>query len=233
MASRIKPASFPERHKRHESGADLDTLILMHIDIRMEHMTKSALFLRYVLRTNALAPCKIERGAATLQFGKGVRSEHTEAAHNLPCEVLVNGVPFWRILAYPNLQMDSLLKATIERNFASALVLPRYVNYVDSCWEQGGLVDAYKAYVTRVMALPDGAVLTLELDRVAGEFRDACRRTFGCVSESLKHRQPFEKASDEIGTTLRIYSQYIKSYDPRPILHALVKMLESALGGRG
>src|SRR5271166_5984083 len=181
MATRVKPASFPEQHKRHETGYDLETLIAMHADIRMEHMTKSALFLHHVFRTNALVSANIERGAATLQFGKGVRSEQTEAAHNLPCEVLISGVPFWKILACPILRMDPLLKATIERNFASTLVLPKYVNHVDSCWERGGLIEEYKTYVTKVMTIPEGAVFVLGLDRFAAQFCQDCRQTLAIV----------------------------------------------------
>src|SRR4051794_41151440 len=87
-----------------------EAAIRAHAYKRMDRMTVMGLSLVRLKSLLQLKVCELSVAGASLQAGRGSRDDQTQAAHNLPRDVLVNGEPFWtyagKLDAHPRIKLQ-------------------------------------------------------------------------------------------------------------------------------
>ena len=85
---------------------------------------------------------------ASYQAGKGNFKKKTQAAHNLPRDLLIEGRPFWTYARDKHvLDAHSRVLVQIDYSAAATVTVPRESNYIDSRWEESGLVKDWLGYL--------------------------------------------------------------------------------------
>ncbi len=200
-----------------------DPAIKSHAYKRMDRMTLMGLSLPKLIDIAHItpAPPTLECAGASLQAGKGSRDDRTEAAHNLPRDLLVNGKAFWSYA--DTLQVDPRIKLQMFYAPAATVTVSRASNYLDSCWEKMGLPDDWLTYLRKCVGETKGiAPGTLEIvTNHAGTFRHACEMRLEQTFEAIKTRDYYTRNEDEISNVYDIYQDVVAEYPPAARLQTL------------
>jgi hypothetical protein len=193
-----------------------------HVYKRIDRMTLMGLSLLKLIASTKMPRPQLKCGPATERAGKGtgvgmVGSGNTQAAHNLPRDLLLNGRSFW---AYGEL-LDEHPRIKMQISYASAatMILPSEVNYVDSCWEKQGLPEAWLRYLDGVLDrlsgldLSDGA-MPGAVSKLAETFQGTCRATLTTTIASIRESDVYRRLPDKLDSIMATYQETLSSYQP-------------------
>ena len=156
--------------------------------------------------------------AATYQAGRGSNADQTQAAHNLPRDLLLNGRPVWSYARDEDV-LDTHARIKMQINYAAAatMTVPRESNYIDSRWEETRLPEDWLAYLR--VCLDNSANLgTGPLDgNIRGAaliFKERCKSTLAETIDRILDGDYYEAHAEALESYFLLYKQRLDQYDP-------------------
>jgi hypothetical protein len=165
-------------------------------------------------------------GPAEVQLQRGSAAQDTQAAHNMPCNIKLDGRNVWEWIP-ESLPTASLLRKTVAGWFGSTVVLPSAVNKCDSLWEARGLKDALANALRQIVprhVQPAGAAA--DLTAAFELFRQGSRTALADAqahnrAKLAAERDPAEQhALAAMGAILNIYAEELPQFSPAPTIAA-------------
>jgi hypothetical protein len=218
--------------RRHLSKAETGLgglpAISSHAYKRMDRMTLMAVSLVKLMSLVKLPrPLPLRAGGASLQAGSGSKAEGTQAAHNLPRDLLVNERSFWsyadEVKAHPRVKLQ------IFYSSAATMTVSRRSNYLDSCWEKMGLgeewVDYLRACTLDYTATGDGSLGAIV--RHAEQFKQVCQAGLARTIAAMEERETYQKNQAELDPIIQIYEEVVAEYQPAPRLQTWWRILHN------
>jgi hypothetical protein len=196
-----------------------EAAIASHAWKRMDRMTVMGLTLRKLMELKNIQNPVLTYAAASVQAGKGSHKAEvkTDAAHNLPRDLVVNGTPFWQLA--DGVTAHARVKVQLTYSSAATMTVPRESNYLDSRWEQAGLPDDWLAYLRACAHTAGtgggalGAIVAL-----GRTFKQDCQHSLAQVIAEVRQRSYFKRHEDEMIAIFDIYTSAVGRYDPGPRL---------------
>jgi hypothetical protein len=192
-----------------------EAAVRSHAWKRMDRMTLMGLSLLKLVEVAKLRNPTLSMAGATLQAGSGSLADRTQAAHNLPRDLLINGVSFWsyadKVSVHPRVRMQLFYSS------AATMTVWSEANYLDSRWEQNGLPEAWLAYLTGCLRSTNGTgggTLGMVVD-LASRLKADCQGTLAATIALVKQRSYFERHEERMADVVAIYDETVKSYTPR------------------
>jgi hypothetical protein len=203
-----------------------DPAVASHAHKRIDRMVLMGLTLPKLIAvlkaSQKLKEVELSRAAASRQAGRGSRDDETEAAHNLPRDVLLNGTPIWRLALNPSLNMHDRVRVQMSYAAAATVTVPREANYIDSRWEETLLPDHWVAYLRICLANATGlgapGSLDPRINAAAGDLKQRCRSTFVETMERIRNSPYYDDHAAKLEDYFSIYEDRIDHYDPEPRL---------------
>lgn len=198
-----------------------EAAIRSHAHKRMDRMTLTGLSLLKVLSLAGLQRPKLALAGATLQAGKGVRADRTEAAHNLPRDLLVDGRSFWTYAS----EIDAHPRIRLQIGYAAAatMTVRRECNFLDSAWERAGLPDDWLVYleacVRDTSGLGAGTLGTVTV--LAQRFKEACVARLAATADALVETEYYRHNEAWLAASIETYEDVVGRYDPAPRLERM------------
>jgi hypothetical protein len=204
-----------------ETSLGGEPAIRAHAYKRMYRMTVMGLSLVRLKTLLGLKRVFLDLAGASLQAGRGSREDQTQAAHNLPRDVLVNGEPFWtyarKLDAHPRIKLQMFYSS------AATMTVRRESNYLDSCWEKDGLANDWLLYLRNCIdhSPAEGAGTLGMVTTEALRFKEVCRKRFTATVTSIRERGYFERNKAWLEPSIRIYEEEISGFAPAECLERM------------
>jgi hypothetical protein len=201
--------------------------ILTHADTRMEKTVQALLVVYYLRRYNRLSPsASVQVGPAEVQLQSGSASQGTQAAHNMPCNIKLDGRNVWEWVPTSSTS-GSLLRHSVAGWFASTVVLPAVVNKCDSLWEHRGLKDALARALTHVVTshgldtAPRPALLSaFELFRQGSRTALVSAQAHNRLPQGAEKSPAKQHELTAMTAILNIYARELERFSPVPTITA-------------
>jgi hypothetical protein len=193
-----------------------------HAYKRLDRMTLMGLIvpkLISIAKPPIQRPYQLACRAATYQAGTGSRAAGTQAAHNLPADLTLNGRSIWAYAREGDvIDANARVRLQIEYSAAATVTVPRLANHLDSQWEKNGLIEAWLAYLRVAVESASGLggtgplnpALSSAATRFLGECEASLERTFSRIEAS----DVFLGNDDELNGIFDIYADKVEQYDP-------------------
>jgi len=177
-------------------------------------MTTIGLLSRKIAEKKKFVDVNITFDGAKIQDGKGNRHLGTEAAHNLPRNILINGCSIWEYANDPECNFHTRIKRQLFYSSASAVVVKREANYIDSQWELNGLVNVFIRYLNECVKIKIGEEDELKFLLLAGKnLIEGCAVTLDITKNIIKERKTYQKKKSELDVIFDEYIIVIKEFD--------------------
>jgi hypothetical protein len=219
------------RRRRTKPSTNLaaDAAIGSHAYKRLDQMTRMPLIVAKLIgiaRPPIQPPYQFSCQAATYQAGTGSRADGTQAAHNLPADLTLNGRSIWAYVRDGHVaDANARLQLQIEYSAAATVTVPRLANHLDSQWEKNGLIEAWLGYVRLAVdksaGLGQGGPLNPALRAAAVAFQDRCAATLETAIQKIEASAVFQANQDALDGIFDIYADKVQQYDPGRRLDAL------------
>ena len=200
-----------------------DPAVASHANKRMERMTWVGLILPKLLALKGMQKPKLSYAGASYQAGKGSRAEGTQAAHNLPRDILINDRPMWTYAE----QLDAPSRIKLQVNYSSAatVTVPKEANHIDSTWERTSLPDDWLRYLNTCVdnagALGKPGVLPAAIRQAAVLFKQRCGQTLGAAIERICASDYYDRHGPALEAYFPLYRTAVERFDPAARLEAL------------
>ena len=219
------------RRRRTKPSTNLagDAAIRSHAYKRLDRMTLMGLIVPKLIslaKPPIKQPYVFESGPATYQAGSGSRADGTQAAHNLPADLKLNGRPIWTYVRDGDvLGANDRVALQIEYSAAATVTVPRLANHLDSQWEKNGLIEIWVAYVTDAAknagGLGTGGPVSPGLLTVAATFLQRCETTLERTIERIEASDVFKANQDELSGIFDLYADALEGYRPAARLETM------------
>jgi hypothetical protein len=196
-----------------------DPAVRSHAHKRMDRMTLMGLIVPKLISVAKISqPWTFGIQGATLQAGRGRQVDETQAAHNLPRDLTLNGRPIWQY-ATKDLKANARLTMQFYYSAAATMTVQREANYIDSAWERSPMPERWMAYVktcaecagepiSKRGALPSGVL-------AAGiAFKQMCQATLSDTFNKIKAGDYYPKHKDLLDRYFAIYKSAVDGYYP-------------------
>lgn len=209
-----------------------DAAVGSHAYKRMDRMTLMGLTLPKLVQLGKIAPpWRLACQAASTQAGRGSAAGGTQAAHNLPRDLLLNGRPVWTYAHAPELMgANARIKLQVDYAAAATVTVPREANYIDSRWEETSLVDRWLAYLTSCLTAVNGApaagLLPAGARAAAVAFKQDCHSTFAATMRRILDSDYYDAHAPALEAYFALYGDRINRYDPVARLDTLWRIYQ-------
>jgi len=181
-----------------------------HCFKRLRVMINSGFIVRKIIERALLTEVILTFGKARIQDGRGTKQLGTEAAHNLPRDILINGRSMWEYLEDPECNFHARLKKQIYLTSAATVIVEREANYVDSQWERNGLLDIFATYLYSCISVKTDSENELELLLEAGKrLTEDCLETLGNTQTAIKERKAYLRKAEKLDKIFEAYGTAI------------------------
>ena len=204
-----------------------DLAVRSHAYKRIDRMTLMGLSLRKLITLGKLTqPVTLTCRAASLQAGRGSKELRTEAAHNLPRDLAVNGRSFWEwakeVDVHPRIKLQLFYSSAATMNVA------KECNYLDSRWEQWGLPSDWQMYLENCAkaAHVSGAGTLGDIATHAENFKGICEGRLSDVIQRIRERSYYKGKEAALETIFESYETAVSGYDPTSRLQHLWQIYE-------
>jgi hypothetical protein len=212
------------RRRRSKPSTNLagDAAIASHAYKRLDRMTLMGLIvpkLITIAKPPVQRPYQLDSRAATYQAGSGSRADGTQAAHNLPADLTLNGRSIWAYAREGDVvDAHARVQLQIDYSAAATVTVPRLANHLDSQWEKNGLIDDWVAYVRVAVDNADGlggnGPVNNTLRQAAMTFLRQCATTLETAIQRIEASDVFRDNQDELNAIFDIYTDKVDRYDP-------------------
>jgi hypothetical protein len=184
-------------------------------------MINMGIIIRKIVERNNIKKPILTFGKAIIQDGQGSKLFGTEAAHNIPRDVLINNQSMWSYLEDRN--FHPRIKKLIYLTAAATVIVKKEVNYIDSQWEKNGLLDVFGDYLEKC--------LTVEIDTdnesglLANFGRDlliGCGETFSKTEAVIKTHKVYAIKPIEISKIILDYKNVLNEFDHKYFIDTLL-----------
>ena len=198
-----------------------DSAIGSHAHKRIDRMTLMGLILPRLMAARGIEKTALSHGRATIQAGKGAGqgNQRTQAAHNLPVDLALNGVSIWKYgQEDATLNVDPNIRMQIYYASAATVTVPAIANYVDSRWEESPLPALWIEYLQmcaehgRRVGQPGSLPPKLRLAAV--EFKTDCQTTLASTIARIEASPYYRDRRDELDNVFDIYEERLDRYPP-------------------
>ena len=188
----------------------------IHCYKRLRIMITLGLIIRKIIKKKKITEVILSFEGAKVQDGKGNKKLCTEAAHNLPRDVIINGISMWKYIEDPECDFHNRVKKQIYLSAASTVIVKKEANYIDSQWEKSGLLDIFKdfLYDCSIIEINSDNELVLLL-QAANEFINGCKETLKKTEKNIEKRKYFISKKIEFDEIIKKYHEVINEYDYR------------------
>jgi hypothetical protein len=196
-----------------------DAAVRSHAYKRMDRMTLMGLILpKLIAVAKVPPPWNIDNKGATIQAGKGSAIAKTQAAHNLPRDLTLNGRSLWEFVKdTDNLDIHPRIKLQFFYSSAATMTVPYESNYIDSRWEESQLVQLWLRYIDicvhNASGLGTSAPLDGKIQSAAINFKQACRSTLDATISRIHNLDYYLEHQDVLEKYFVIYDDAICRYD--------------------
>jgi len=197
-----------------------DAAVASHAYKRMDRMTLMGLTVPKLIAVAKIqGPVTLGCQGASYQAGRGSNQEGTQAAHNLPRDLLLNGRPIWTY-AREDAVLDTSARVKLQINYSSAATVnvPRESNYIDSRWEESALPDRWLDYLRACLAnatkLGASGPLDKNIHSAALQFKDRCKATLADTIDRIVDGDYYDAHAEALESYFAIYTQQVDQYDP-------------------
>jgi hypothetical protein len=204
-----------------------ESSIGIHCRKRLRISITLGLLLRKIAERKNITEAVITFEGAKIQDGKGNKQHRTEAAHNLPRDVLLNGNSLWEFVNDPECNFHERVKKQIYLTAASTVIVKKEINYVDSQWENNGLLEIYHDYLCECMKSKiDSENETEVLNNAAKKFIDGCKKSLTETKEKIKNREPYKKNKENLDDIFEKYHFAIDNFNYRYRIETLLNIYQ-------
>jgi DNA repair exonuclease SbcCD nuclease subunit len=204
-----------------------ESSIGIHCHKRLRIAITLGLLLRKIAERKKVTEAIITFEGAKIQDGKGNKRHSTEAAHNLPRNVLLNGNSIWEFVNDPECNFHERVKKQIYLTAASTVIVKKEINYVDSQWENNGLLDIYHDYLCECIKIKidseDEAELLVD---TAKKFIGDCKKTLIETKEKIKNRETYKKKKEILDEIIEKYYFTIDNFNYRYRVELLLSIYQ-------
>jgi len=188
----------------------------VHCFKRLRVIITLGLIIRKITENKNIREVKISFEGAKVQDGKGNKRRKTEAAHNLPRDILLNGRSFWDYINDQDCDFHPRVKKQIYLTAASTVVVEREINYLDSQWEKNGLLETCHEYFSECLEVKIGSEDELEkLAEFGGKFIKGCKETLNKTKEKIEKLETYKKKKEKLDKAFEEYYCTIDDYNYR------------------
>jgi hypothetical protein len=185
-----------------------------HCHKRIRIMITLGLFSRKIIEKKKITKVEIDFEGAKTQDGKGTKQLGTEAAHNLPRNVLINGYSTWEYINDPKCNFHPRIKKQIYLTSASTVIVKKEINYIDSQWEKNGLLGIFANYIYDCIKIKIDSKNELELLFESGKkLVDGCKETLNKTKEVIANHEVYKKKKEDIDKAFEKYNHVIDDFD--------------------
>jgi len=186
----------------------------IHCHKRIRIMLTLGILSRKIVEKKKITEVNISFEGAKIQDGRGNRQIKTEAAHNIPRNVLINGTSTWEYINDPECNFHERIKKQLFLLSASTVIVKREVNYLDSQWENNGILDVFANYMYECMKLKIDSENEQELLLEAGKnFIDGCKGTFNKTIKAIKTRKVYQNKKDILDEIFQKFYHTIEHFN--------------------
>jgi hypothetical protein len=191
-----------------------ESSIDIHCHKRIRIMLTLGLFSRKIIEKKKISEVKIDFEGAKIQDGKGTKQLGTEAAHNLPRNVLINGCSTWEYINDPECNFHPRIKKQIYLTSASTVIVEKEINYIDSQWEKNGILEVFVNYLYDCIKIKIDSKNELEpLFESGKKFLDGCKEALNKTKEVIKNHEIYKKKKEEIDKAFEKYNHVIETFN--------------------
>ncbi|HEY4188052.1 MAG TPA: hypothetical protein VGP07_23450 [Polyangia bacterium] len=199
-----------------------EAAVRLHAYKRMDRMTLMGLSVPKLIALAHIPHPQLSLTGATLQAGQGSRADGTQAAHNLPRDLLINGKSFWRYA--DTLEAHPRVKFQMFYGSAATMTVWSESNYLDSRWEESELPARWLVYldgsVRSTTGVGGAGVLGL-VTQLAGQLKSDAEATLATTIARVKTRDYFRGHEERMTDIVDIYQETVARYDPRASLERM------------
>jgi len=201
-------------HRLFKNNTPDESSINIHCHKRIRIMLTMGLISRKIVEKKRIAEVKIDFNGAKIQDGRGSKDLRTEAAHNLPCNILINGYSTWEYVNDPECNFHERIKKQLFLLSASTVIVLKGVNYIDSQWEKNGIIDVLIGYLYKCINIKTDSENEIELLFEAGmNFINGCKITLEKTEEAIKNRKIYRNKKDILGKIFKKYNCVITNFN--------------------
>jgi len=198
-------------NKGKESDKDSTTT---HCFKRLRVMINSGFIVRKIVERNQPAEVILTFGKAKIQDGRGTKQLGTEAAHNLPRDILINNRSMWAYLEDPECIFHARLKKQIYLTSAATVIVEKEANYIDSQWEKHGLLDIFSSYLYKCIEVKTDSENEFErLSEAGKQLTEDCQETLNNTKLIIKERKTYQRKIEKLDKIFDTYNITIKEFD--------------------
>ena len=191
-----------------------------HAYKRMARMTLMGLIVPKLIEVAKIPrPWTLGTRGATIQAGSGSASGGTQAAHNLPRDLTLNGRSIWDYTtksevskAHPRIRMQFFYSP------AATMTVPRESNYIDSRWEESAMPANWLAYLNICVSTLGGHGARGSLDTriwsAALDFKQTCKTTLAETINRILNSDYYPAHEAILDNYFDLYEAAVERYDP-------------------
>ena len=185
-----------------------------HCFKRLRVMINSGFIVRKIVERKQLTEITLTFGKARIQDGRGTKQLGTEAAHNLPRDILINNRSMWEYLEDTECNFHARLKNQIYLTSAATVIVEKGANYIDSQWERHGLLDIFAKYLHKCIVIKTDSENEFELLSEAGkQLTVECQETLSNTKMIIKERKTYQCRAEKLDKIFETYNITIKEFD--------------------
>jgi hypothetical protein len=202
-----------------------ESAIAIHCHKRLRITITLGLLIRKITEKKNITETKISFEGAKIQDGKGNKQRKTEAAHNLPRDILLNGRSIWDYVNDPDCNFHERVKKQIYLTAASTVVVEREINYLDSQWERNGLLEICLDYLSECIKVKIDSENELEnLVKTAKKFINGCKETLNKTKEIIESREIYKKKKEKLDKAFEQYYYTIDNFNYNQRIETLLNI---------
>jgi hypothetical protein len=191
-----------------------ESSIYVHCHKRIRVMITLGLLVRKIVEKKRLSEVIISFDGAKIQDGRGAQQIRTEAAHNIPRNVLVNGRSTWEYIDDPECGFHERIKKQIYLISAATVIVEKEINYIDSQWERNGILDVFLNYLYECIRVEIDTENEMESLLEAGKkFIDGCKETLRKTQTLMREREVYRQKKETLDKIFERYNYMIENFN--------------------